>query len=124
VSEVTCDYCGKHALLVPGTQIYPHRPDLARKHFWYCGCSDAYVGCHEGPENRPLGRLANKELREWKKRAHAAFDPIWKSGRMRRREAYARLSKALELSPEQTHIGMFNVDYCKRVIQAVQGQWI
>ena len=31
----------------------------------------AYVGVHKGTD-KPLGRLANAELRYWKKRAHAA----------------------------------------------------
>jgi hypothetical protein len=36
------------------------------------------VGCHKGT-TKPLGRLADAELREWKKRAHAAFDPVWQA---------------------------------------------
>ncbi|MFB5268120.1 zinc-finger-containing protein [Paenibacillus enshidis] len=38
----------------------------------------AYVGVHDGTDI-PLGRLANRELRELKKQCHALFDPVWKN---------------------------------------------
>lgn len=58
----TCPYCGKDSVLVNGHVIYPHRPDLLEKKFYWCKPCDAYVGCHPGTAN-PLGRLANAELR-------------------------------------------------------------
>lgn len=88
---------------------------------YLCRPCDAYVGVHKGSDT-PLGRLANAELRYWKKRAHAAFNPLWQYGRFkhRRNAAYAWLSEELQLSREQTHIGMFDVDLCKKVIEAVK----
>ena len=126
---VICDYCGTPAKLVTGWTIYPHRPDLAEKLFWHCETDDAYVGCHapgavyyENGKRKtytngvPLGRLANAELREWKKRAHAAFDPVWKSARMSRREAYAWLSAKMNIPIAACHIGMFTPDQCRQVV--------
>ncbi len=80
----------------------------------------AYVGVHKGTD-QPLGRLANAELRYWKKRAHAAFDPLWKYGRFRgrRNAAYAWLAEKMGLPREKTHIGMFGVAECRRVIQII-----
>jgi hypothetical protein len=72
-----CPYCGKWSEKVSGKVIYSHRPDLYAKVFYRCAPCDAYVGCHPHSE-RPLGRLADAELRSMKSAAHAAFDPIWR----------------------------------------------
>lgn len=114
-----CPYCSKPAVLVTGKDIYPHRPDLFEKHFYRCRPCGAQVGCHPGTTT-PLGRLANAELREWKQRAHAAFDPIWQSGNKKRRDAYHWLSQALGISFADTHIGMFDVPTCQRVVGLCQ----
>ena len=67
--------------------------------------------------DKPLGRLANAELREWKKKAHAAFDPLWQGGKMRRNQAYAWLAQRLGLPTHLTHIGMFDVITCQQVVR-------
>ena len=48
--------------------------------------------------------------------AHDAFDALWKSGRMRRGEAYAWLRKRMGLSKEDCHIGKFDTEQCKRAV--------
>lgn len=108
-----CPYCGKCTELVTGDVIYPRRPELHRKKFYLCKPCDAYVGCHPGTEN-PLGRLANKELRRAKMRAHAAFDPLWQDGKLRRREAYAALASMLGIDVNDCHIGMFDIEMCAK----------
>ena len=50
---------------------------------------------------------------------HRVFDPLWKSGRMTRSEAYAALSAALGISSANCHVGMFDVDHCKAAVLAV-----
>ncbi len=118
--KVRCDYCGSPAQLVTGSEIYPHRADLRHLRFWSCEPCSAYVGCHKNSNrNVPLGRLANAELRIWKQLAHSNFDPIWKSGRLNRREAYSWLADEMNLDLKRCHIGMFNVEQCKRVVQII-----
>lgn len=122
MAGVTCPYCSKPAQLVTGAVIYAHRPDLHHLKFWQCRPCDAYVGCHKagngyGDGSRPLGRLANAELRAAKSRAHAAFDPMWKDGGMPRGKAYAWLARQLGIPKEQCHIGEFDVDTCRRVVE-------
>lgn len=113
-----CPYCGARASLVRGPEVYPHRADLSTKRFWKCsgGC-DAFVGCH--PKTRePLGRLADKELREAKMAAHRFFDPMWQSELVTRTMAYRILAHLMDLPPEETHIGKFDVGQCKKAIEA------
>jgi len=122
---VTCVYCNEPAELVSGEEIYPHRPDLFTKKFWRCRPCNAYVGCHKpnigyGDGTRPLGRLANAELRAAKSAAHAAFDPVWQEGVVKRGSAYAWLAEKLGIQAKQCHIGEFDVDQCKRVVQIVK----
>jgi len=114
-----CPYCGTASEHVDGDVVYPHRPELADKKFWLCRPCDAYVGCHPGtPE--PLGRLANAELRKAKMEAHTAFDKLWKGdqAQMRRADAYKWLAAELGIGVDDCHIGMFDLDACKKVIEA------
>lgn len=105
-----CEYCGRPAAYVDSSVVYGRSYGM----IYYCPPCGAWVGVHRGT-NKPLGRLANAELREWKKRAHAAFDPLWRSGRMKRNAAYAWLSEKLGIPYQQTHIGMFDIAVCRQV---------
>lgn len=115
--EVICPYCAQPAKAVTGASLYPHRPDLQRHLFWQCKPCNAHVGCHRNTM-RPLGRLADPQLRLAKKRAHAAFDPIWTNKHMTRTAAYDWLSKVMGLPVAETHIGMFDLPECRKVIEA------
>lgn len=121
LSAKKCPYCGAGTRLMDSANIYHGR---SYGNVWACvnwpSC-DAFVGTHKDGSDQALGRLANAELRYWKKRAHAAFDPIWqgwprKNGMMGRSEAYKWLSQKLLTLPEHTHIGMFDVGLCKEVV--------
>lgn len=109
--KILCNYCGGATEYVDSSIVYRRSYGM----IYYCRPCHAWVGVHRGT-NRPLGRLANAELRHWKKLAHAAFDPIWKNGIMQRSTAYGWLSTQLGTPRDQTHIGMFDVAQCKQVI--------
>lgn len=120
---VVCPYCGAPAEMVKGSVIYPTRPDLHAQNFWNCTPCRAYVGCHK-PNPRmgfdgtqPLGRLANAELRRAKNAAHAAFDPIWQQGTMKRLDAYSWLAARLNIPVAACHIGEFDVALCQKVVE-------
>ena len=115
-----CPYCGMRAKRANGCDLYPHRPDLWKKKFVVCFPCDARVGCHANGD--PLGELANAELRSIRIKAHAAFDPKWKQGGMSRSKAYRWLSKQLGIRFEDTHIGMFDMDQCQRVIEVCESK--
>lgn len=107
-----CPYCGRKAEYVDSKVVYGRSYGM----IYLCRPCDAYVGVHKGTD-KPKGRMADKELRYWKMAAHEAFDPLWQSKRMKRDEAYAWLAGRMGLRPEDTHIGMFDVPECKKVIK-------
>lgn len=121
-----CRYCQEPArLLNLGDAGYPYRVNYGP--MWTCPPCGAWVGCHDGT-TKALGGLANAELREWKMRAHAAFDPLWQ-GKIRRdgcskskarKAGYLWLSAQLGIPPGRTHIGMMNVDECRRVVEVCE----
>lgn len=117
-----CPYCSTHANFMEDTAPLYHGRNYGPA--WVCMPCEAWVGVHQGGRI-PLGRLANKELRVAKQAAHLAFDPLWKTKLERgecskgqaRQAAYSWLSHALDIRPDQTHIGMFDVETCRRVIK-------
>lgn len=91
--KIYCTGCGKdvEARLTNGEERYPHRQDLYEIPFWRCdGCGN-YVGCHWKTKTptKPLGCIATPELLEARKHIHALLDPLWKSGKIKRGQAYA-----------------------------------
>ncbi len=115
-----CPYCGATSVLRDDTFIYG---STYGGKVYVCAnfpACNAYVGCHRGSV-MPFGRMADAELRRWKMMAHDAFDRMWKTRpgpkSLRRNEAYAALSRALKIPPEEAHIGMFDVEQCKAVVR-------
>jgi hypothetical protein len=119
-AALVCPECGGGAKIIDSAAIYgrSYGPAFACASYPRC---DAYVGVHRGTLT-PLGTLAGPELREWRKRTHAAFDPLWRGGAMRRREAYAWMRATLGLTEDEAHIARFDVDQCRALIAAITGR--
>jgi hypothetical protein len=96
---IYCCACAKDvpARLTDGSEIYPHRADLHSLPFWKCDACGNFVGCHHktAERTRPLGNIPTKEIRDARKQIHAVLDPLWKTGKLKRRNAYGQLSKRL-----------------------------
>lgn len=97
--KIYCTGCEKEvdARLTDGNERYPHRKDLYNIPFWRCdGCGN-YVGCHWKTKTptKPLGCIATPEILDARKKIHSLLDPLWKSGRIRRGQAYAYVTKRL-----------------------------
>jgi hypothetical protein len=58
--------------------------------------------------------MANKELREWRVRAHAAIDPIWQRGILSRAQVYAQLKDEFGYD---VHVGSSDIVQCQRIIE-------
>lgn len=76
-----------------------------------CDC-DAYVGMHPST-SIPLGTLADRATREWRKVAKELFFQWIEEQTLTRTEAYKRLALMMGLSRAETHFGMFSVEQCK-----------
>lgn len=62
-----CNYCGKNTIWCENKEIYGK--NWGKSYMVYlCKPCDAYVGCHNNTKEA-LGTLANKELREARKKA-------------------------------------------------------
>lgn len=127
--SVNCPYCEKPAVFVDSAEVYSGK---SYGMIWLCRDCRAWVGVHRGTD-KPLGRLADSTLRRWKRRAHEAFDPIWKDGLIEqmnvpkaknrsslRDSAYLWLAFEIRVPPAQCHIGMFDVETCQRVVEVCE----
>lgn len=141
-----CPYCGRHATLVKGSEIYAPNNKLKARNFWICPPCDAYVGCHKkghpiflkkgkvviSDGTYPLGTLANEVLRTLRQRVHKVFDPLWsndelgstsKAARAKvRTKAYSWLAALMNLPISNCHIGMFDEEQCLRAIQLCRNE--
>ena len=90
-----CDGEKVEARLTDGSEIYPHRKDLYSLPFWKCDACGNFVGCHHKTKNRtqPLGCIPTPELKNARKHIHKLLDPIWESGKMKRKDIYAKISE-------------------------------
>lgn len=118
---VYCPYCEERARLIDSAEIFGRSFGM----IWSCLPCGAWVGVHKNDgRNRPLGTLANAELRHARAMAHARFDPLWqaKLGRGRsknavRGRAYAWLAEQLGVPVKECHIGQFDLATCVKVIE-------
>ena len=114
MKEVICQYCGNKTEWVENKEIYGK--NYGKSYMMYlCRPCDAYVGCHNNTR-MPLGTLANKATRTWRKATHAVVDPLWKSGRMSRNGVYVILKRHFK---EDVHVGESDIKRCKEIIDFI-----
>ena len=109
--RLTCPECGSTMSL------------RSSRYGLFYGCDEfpkcrASHGAH--PDGRPLGIPANAETKQWRMKAHEASDGLWKSGRMGRNEAYVWLAEQIGLSRDDCHIGRFDIEQCKRIVETCE----
>lgn len=116
--SVYCPYCNKKARFTSSKKFYGR--DFGTN-IYFCKRCDARVGTH-GRGKRPVGTMANAELRNWRMTAHSIFDPIWKGkGKlMTRSEAYVLMQKLMDMSPKEAHIGMMDKKQVLKLIERVK----
>ena len=64
-------------------------------------------------------RREQGHLPSWRNYAHHFFDKLWRTPKygFSRDEAYESLADYMGLSKDEAHIGKFNVEQCKAVIE-------
>lgn len=110
-----CDNCGSNKVR------YTTNDEIYGRIFGNGGCyicddCKAYVGVHDTKNKLPLGRLANKELRDLKMKCHNLFDPLWKNTKFKRKDCYGYLANKLGLHLRETHFGWFNKEYLEKAL--------
>ena len=113
---VHCPYCGSPAVVRPAAEIYH---DLRRTDSLYV-CSNhpacnAYVGMNT-KTGKPLGPLADGDLRNLRIRAHRTFDRLWQSGIMTRNSAYRWMADYFCIPLSKAHIGQLSEYRCNELI--------
>lgn len=116
--QVNCPYCHSPALLRPASLVHG-KTNLSKESYLYVcsqwpGC-DSYVSAHKH-NRRPMGTLANGNLRHKRILAHRALQRVQEKHHMEKWAAYLWLQGKLGLSPSHTHIGMFSEQMCEQVI--------
>lgn len=127
-----CPYCSSAVKLTSSRKLYARDYGF----IWLCSAypkCDTYVGCHKGTKN-PLGTPANAPLRKFRNLAHSSFDTLWRRKQKKllketkqyqvksntkylaRSSGYKWLSEMLNVEFEKCHIGMFEIEKCKQVI--------
>lgn len=111
-----CRYCGSEVVFTSNAEIYGK--EYGEGKCYLCRNRRAFVGVHPGTD-KPLGTLADEELRRWRKAAHFWFDQIWKKPLRitTRYKAYGWLAERLGIPREHTHIGMFEKEECEKTIE-------
>lgn len=112
--EVICPKCSQLAKCVKQSLVYKTKTELTGYCYW-CKKCDTLVGCH--PHTKvPLGTMADRETRQWRMRAHNAFDTLWKLGFVKRDEAYSILKKEFG---REIHIGESDIETCQKIINLI-----
>ncbi len=84
--------------------------------FWGCTRYPLCMGTHGAhPDGKPLGVPANAATKQARMRAHAAFDRLWRSGKMSRTDAYRWMQKNMDLTKDEAHIGKFDMAKCAKL---------
>lgn len=115
VPPLTCPECGGLMVLKLG----PQTVDWHAKHPVFYGCA-AYPACRcthgAHADGRPLGTPADAATKRARMAAHEAFDQLWKSRAMSRKEAYRWLRLVMRMTLEQGHIARFTIAECEELI--------
>lgn len=115
--QPVCPYCGSDVWLIASSSLKPDRAGLTYICSRFPDC-DARVNCHPG-SIKPMGSLADPQLRRWREKAHKNFDQLWQSGSMSRRQAYCWLAQAMDLSESKTHFAEFDEQQCEKAVELI-----
>jgi ssDNA-binding Zn-finger/Zn-ribbon topoisomerase 1 len=116
-----CPYC-KSDMILKETSKFKYKNGQNKK-FYSCINFPNCNGSHgASPEGEPLGVPATKEVKDWRIKAHNAFDKLWKNGKMTKNEAYSWISN--KMAKKKIHIGELDKIDCEKIIQIVEGRHI
>ena len=118
-TQIKCPYCHANASLRPASIVYGLNKRSKGKYIYLCDrwpACDAYVSTH-GRTKKPMGSLANGDLRHKRILAHQALAELQQYRHMKKWEVYVWLQAKLGLHEHQAHIGEFSDVMCEQVIK-------
>lgn len=122
--DLICHYCNQPCEWVENKEIYGRNYGNSYM-IWLCKPCGAYVGCHNNSK-KSLGRVANKELRDLRKRSKELFISRylrkWTCANHIKETMYKRLAEEIKIPVSQCHFGMFNESQCMSVINLLSKQ--
>lgn len=116
VLDKDCPFCGHEVVKTSNKEIYGKI--YGNGVCFLCRHCGASVGTHNN--GKPLGVLANKEMKILKKACHDLFDNTWKSRQISRSGAYAVMSKKLSIEGKDCHFGHFGTDMLLRALEVLK----
>src|SRR5690606_15084127 len=108
-----CPYCGGKSEHADSAIVYGFSAGM----IYVCRPCGAWVGTFKGFPSVAIGRLANRELRETRRRAYEHFECLYKRGHMPKSQAYQWLAKQLRIPAKECHLGWFDLKQCQKVIE-------
>ena len=111
VIESYCPECGARMII----------KNMGERKKLICPKGCGAVLTHPGTDI-PLGKIADRETRIARIKAHEAFDKMWLKMCWSRSYAYEWLAKQMGLTQEECHIAMLTKDQCDRVIELAEEQ--
>ena len=116
--SIHCPYCGAPAVCRPASTVYGTDTIAPKSYLYLCSnwpSCDAYVSAQR-KDRRPMGTLANSELRHKRILAHRALQRLQKERHMDKWATYLWLQARLGLDADHAHIGIFSSQMCDQVI--------
>lgn len=116
----TCNLCGGKVIYTSNKIIYGREYGSGKCYF--CTNCKAYVGTHEPRPDEAYGLLADRQMRNMKKKCHALFDQSWLNAadrRKARRASYRRLADEMEIPVEECHFGWFDMEMLNKAYQII-----
>lgn len=120
--KIFCCGCGKDVLarLTNGGEVYSHRPDLRELPFWICDNCGNFVGCHHKQKSnptQPLGIIATKEIKQARIHIHKLLDPLWETGKIKRKDLYKEISDKIGWKYHTANIR--TIDEARKIYRSV-----
>lgn len=115
-----CTMCGsKNIRYTSNAEIY-YGKQYGNGYCYLCDNCGASVGVHDTKTKKPLGRFANKELKDLKMQCHKLFDSYWRSKKFKRQDCYGYLASKLGLMFRETHFGWFDKEYLLKALEVLK----
>lgn len=117
-----CPYCEGPVALVSNAEVYG-REYGAWPYLYLCRACDAYVGLHPDTDI-PLGKLADRELREARKESKGVFQSLSARQGWSRTEAYKWLADRMGIPVGECHFGWFDLERCEQAGRTMEIAWM